>query len=235
MSGFVSGMLLLLLCAAAPFLNGARAFAQAEGAAALSGKVSDAEGRPVEGARVFLYDSSEVRRSATYLSAPTAADGRYRVSVPPGRYWSLARLKRTGGYGVLLSGDKHSGDPVEVEALTGKDVSRDFVIADLREAMRLRTRERERPIRISGRILDGKGAPVSGAYAIAHRSVSLAGIPDHLSASADAEGRYTLFLPGGDYYFGSATAFPPGNDLVMNGKVMVDRDRPDLDLARTFP
>jgi hypothetical protein len=231
MSGRIAGMLLLVYLTGA-IHTGTILPAQAEETAVLSGKVSDAEGRPVEGARVFLYDSNEVRRSANYISAPTNRDGLYRMVAPPGRYWSMARLKRTEGYGALMPGDRHSGDPVEIEISRGKGNVKDFIVADLKEAMKLKTRERERLIRISGRIIDENGSPVPGAYAIAHRNNALAGMPDHLSAFVDKDGRYTLYLPKGKYYIGSALSFPPGPDHSLTSELSVDADRSDVDIMR---
>ncbi len=233
MNRWIAGMVLLFYFNVAPVLSGSLLSAQEGEAAVLSGKIADSEGLPVEGARVYLYDSAEVRRSANHISAPTGVDGLYRMNASPGRYWSIARLKKTEGYGALMTGDRHSGDPAEIEIFPGKEITRDFVVTDLREAMKLKARERGRLIRISGKIIDEKGSPVPGAYAIAHRSRTLAGIPDHLSAYVDKEGRYMLFLPEGNYYIGSATSFPPGNDSVMNAQALIDADRTDMDIVRT--
>ncbi len=201
----------------------------------LEGRVLDTKGMPVEGAMVYLYAGPDVRRTANFISNRTDREGRYRIPLPPGRYWAVARLKKAEGYGPLMPGDKHSGDPVEVELARGGTVRMDFTVADLQEAIRTRSKERERAFRITGRIVDEQGAPQPGAYAMANRSAVLLGIPDYLSLGADEAGRYTLYLPRGNYYLGAATVFPPGRDSVLKGPVSVDGDRADVDIVKKGP
>jgi hypothetical protein len=205
--------------------------AWAEGKSVLKGKVSDAEGQAVEGAMVFVYDSPEVRRPADFISGRTDKDGLFRMVLVPGRYWLIARLKKTEGFGPLLPGDKHSGEPVETELAPDSEVNMDFIVADLKDAIKIRTEAREGSVKISGRILDEKGSPVRGAYAIAHRKEKVSGIPDYLSAWADDEGRYTLYIPRGRYYIGGAVAYPPGQNYFMNGELAIDGDKSDADIV----
>jgi len=219
-------------CALAVCFGVPPAAAAADGSAVLLGRVLDVDGRGVEGAQVFVYDSTDVRRSATFISAATDREGRYRMVLLPGRYWVVARLKRTEGYGPLMPGDKHSGDPAEIDALAGQEANRDLVVADLRDARAMRTKDREGPIRISGRILDDKGAPLR-AYAVAQKRERTTGIPDYVSAWTDIEGRYTLFLPKGTYFFGSALLFPPGPSYCASGEIIADKDRAGLDVLRS--
>ena len=110
----------------------------AEDLSVLKGSITDVRGRPVEGAMVFVYVNSDVRRSAEFISAPADAQGRYRMTVPAGTYWVVARLKKTEGFGPLMPGDKHSGEPREVELLVGSDREADFVVADLRDAISMK-------------------------------------------------------------------------------------------------
>jgi hypothetical protein len=211
-------------------------FAAAEGPAVLKGKVIDAAGSAVEGARVFVYDSPDVRRSATYISASTDRDGMFRMVLKPGKYWSLARLKKAEGYGPLMTGDKHSGEPAEIELADGQELTWNFTVTDLREARNVKTKEREGPAKVTGRIIDEKGSPVMRAYAIANRIEKIAGMPDYVSAWADAEGRYALYLPRGKYYIGSAVSFPPDEKTsFLQGQIMIDADRSDLDIVRKSP
>lgn len=206
--------------------------ATAEGTAVLAGKVLDVDNRPVEGARVFAYDGTDTRRSANFLSAPTDQEGSFHMVLAPGRYWVVARLKKADGYGPLMPGDKHSGEPEEIELASGQEVVRDFIVADLKDARKARSKDREGPIRISGRILDEKGAPLTKAYAIAQKQKTIAGIPDYLSAWVDAEGHYTLLLPRGRYFVGGATSFPPGRNYFLQGEIVVDADRSGVNIVR---
>jgi hypothetical protein len=198
----------------------------------LKGRVSDREGKAVVGAMVFVYDSPYVKRPADFISAHTDNDGLFRMVLPPGRYWLVARLKKTEGYGPLLPGDKHSGEPVEVELDPGAEVNTDFVVADLRDAIKIREKEREGPVKISGRIIDENGSPVIGAYVVADKKEKTAGIPDYLSAWVDREGRYTLYVPRGRYYVGSADSFPPVEDRFTNEEMTFDGDKSDVDIVR---
>lgn len=203
-----------------------------EGNSTLSGRVIGVEGRAVEGALVFLYAAPDVRRSPEFTAGPTDRDGRYRVVVPPGRYLAVARVKMKESMGPLMPGDKHSGEPREVEVGPGRDVTMDFVVLDLKEALKTKRKDREGPVRISGRILDEKGLPVRGAYAVAYRPGKTGGLPDYLSAWTDGEGRFTLVVPRGLYSLGTATTFPSGDDLVTYGTFTADRDRAGLDIIR---
>lgn len=204
----------------------------AEGTA-VKGKIIDAEGRPADGARVFAYDSADVRRPANFISAPAGPGGLYRLVLPPGTYWLLARLKKAEGYGPLSIGDKHSGEPDEIELTAGKEVERDFTVADLKDARKMRSKDREGPVKVSGRIVDEKGTPAANTYAIAYKVPKQTGLPDYFSAWVDSDGRYTLYLPPGAYSLGSASTFPPEqNDPAGLTQVHLGKDRSELDIIK---
>jgi hypothetical protein len=198
----------------------------------LKGTIVDGEGRPVAGARVFVYDSPDIRRSANFISPPTDNDGSFRLVAVPGRYWLVARSKLTEGYGPLLPGDKHSGDPDLVELMAGREISKDFTIFDLKEARKARSKEQGGLVKISGRIVDEQGAPIARAYAFANKSEKIARIPDHVSSRADRDGNYALYLPRGKYYLGGADAFPPGQRYFIHGTIVIDTDRSGVDIVR---
>ena len=206
--------------------------ASAEETAILKGRVSDLEGRAVEGARIFVYGSPVVRGPADFISAGTDKEGMFRMIVSPGKYWVVARLKKTEGYGPLLPGDKHSGEAVEVEIASRSEVTMDFIVADLKEAIKIKTKSRERPFKISGRIIDEQGSPVTNAYAFANMHEKVEGIPDYLSSWVDDEGRYTLYVPTGRYYIGGAATFPPDQTYFIKGQMIIDGDRSDLDIIK---
>lgn len=184
----------------------------------------------MEGARLFVYDSPAVRRPADFMCGPTGKEGLFRLVLPPGKYWAVARVKKTEGYGPLMPGDKHSGEPAEIDLAAGREVNQDFIVADLREAGKIKTRDREGPVKITGRVIDEKGSPITNGYAIANRTEKISGIPDYVSAWVDVEGRYTLYLPPGKYYLGSAVTFPPDQPLSLKGPVMLNADRSNLDI-----
>ena len=100
------------------------------------------------------------------------------------------------------------------------------------EAMKIKRDERERPVKITGRILDEKGSPITGAYAIANRNKEITGVPDFLSAWVDHEGRFTMYVPRGSYFIGSAVSFPPGQDYSVDQESSIDADRTEVDIIR---
>lgn len=219
-------ILLAVLCVPFGDFSGA-----SEETAAVKGNVTDVEGNAVQGAMVFAYTNPDVRRSADFISAPTDKDGLFRMVMPPGKYWLIARFKRSEGFGPLMPGDKHSGDPGELELPAGSEVDMDFIVADLKDAVRIKRESTERPKKISGRISDEKDVPVRGAYAVAYKNKNISRIPDYLSAWVDDEGHYTLYVPEGIYSLGVALAFPPDHNYLMYEEMVIDTDKPDLDMV----
>jgi hypothetical protein len=202
----------------------------AEGTSVLKGRVLDVAGESVEGAMVFVYNNPEVKREADFISAPTDSEGRFRMVVPPGEYWVVARLKKSEEFGPLMPGDKHSGDPEEIELATDSEEDMEFVVADLRDAIKMKKDAREGTVRITGRIIDEKGAPVKRAYVIANRKEEVSGIPDYLSAWVDKDGNYTLYVPEGTYFIGSADTFPPGKNYNIIGEIAIETDISGMDV-----
>lgn len=194
------------------------------------GSVNDVSGKAAGGTKIFIYESPDVRRQADFI-ANTDNDGRFRIALPSGKFWAVARLKRSDGYGPLTSGDKHSGEPVEIELVSGAELEVEFTIRDLKDAMSLRKKTREDIIKIEGRIIDINGRPVPIAYAIANRNEKVAVNPDYLSSWTDAEGRYIIYLPRGKYHVGYAFKFPPGQNYVKVREMLFETDISDLDIV----
>jgi hypothetical protein len=178
-------------------------------AALLRGRVLDIDGRPVAGVKLFVYDSANVRRPATFISPPSAADGTVAVTVPPGTYWVVARLKKDESYGPLIPGDKHSGEPAVMDLTTESELHQDFMVTDIRDLGRRRQTIAVDSVRLSGLILDSDGKPVANAYVFASATRDASRIPDFISAWTGADGSYALIIPAGrKHYVGSATRFP---------------------------
>ena len=199
--------------------------------ALLKGKVTDFEGKPVEDAVIFIYQSPNTRRQPDFVSPKSDKEGRFSISLPQGRYWAVARVKKGEETGPVLSGGKHSGEPAEIDMAGTGDFEKDFVVADIREVARMSARTRQEVVRISGRIVDSNGSPVKMAYALANRSDSFSGIPDYLSGWTDETGHYTLYLPRGKYYVGSSTTYPPEKDSHISYKeINIEGDTSDVDV-----
>lgn len=222
---------IILLLSVSPALFFSPAVTMAEEKSVLKGRVLDTEEKPVEGAEIFIYNSPDVRRPADFMSARTDKEGLFSVVLPIGKYWAVARLRKgTERYGPLMPGDKHSGEPVEIDITPNSEIEKDFTVVDIREVTRLKKKIREDYIKIKGRILDKNGFPVKMVYAIANKNKVIAEMPDYLSAWTDDEGYYTLYIPRGKYYIGYATVFPPAKDYNINREVVLEADKIDLDI-----
>ncbi|MBI5203474.1 MAG: carboxypeptidase regulatory-like domain-containing protein [Nitrospirae bacterium] len=199
----------------------------------LKGRVLDMGEKAVEAARIFVYNSPEIRRPSDFISANTDKDGRFHMFLPPGKYWAVARLKKTEGYGPLMPGDKHSGEAKEIVIAPGMEFEMDFTVSDLKEASRMKKRIKENYFKINGRIINEKGLPVRMAYVFANRNEKVSGVPDYLSAWTDEDGHYTLYLPKGRYYMGAAVTFPPGQNSLAGRVVFVESDKVGEDIVNS--
>lgn len=63
----------------------------------LSGRILDADGKPVEGARVHVYDHVQMSERPKFVSEKTGPDGRYLVYLPQGGTYYLAARDKFGG------------------------------------------------------------------------------------------------------------------------------------------
>ncbi len=207
----------------------------AAGTSLLKGKVTDLEGRPVEDAVVFIYQSTNTRRQPDFLSPKSDKEGRFSIALPPGRYWVVARVKKDEEMGPVPSGGRHSGEPAEIDMTGTGDFEKDFVVADIREVAKMGARTRQDAVRIAGRILESDGKPVRMAYAIANRSDNISEVPDYLSGWTDETGYYAIYLPRGKYYIGAAVTFPPGKGNLSFKEIMIGEDKKDIDIVVNKP
>ena len=175
----------------------------------LSGTMLDLDGRPVEGVELFVYDSTNVRRPADFISAKTDHSGRYRITLPSGRYWGVARKRSGDKYGPLAAGDRHSGEPVELAPVMDPELTLDFTVAELRELGRNKQRIAADFLKVSGRVLGRDGVPRLGVYVYSRTGQGGAEIPEYISAWTDVDGIYTLYLPVGRHELSVAERFPP--------------------------
>ncbi len=219
--------ILLLLCAAVLTTT-----VIADEASFLNGTITDVEGTPVQGALLYVYNSPDVRRTADFMTSLTSRDGEFSIMLPAGKYWLVARVKKGEEYGPLMPGDKHSGDPAEIELIAGGKENMDFIVADLRDAIKMKGESMDRPYKITGRIIDKNGEPLIKSYAIANRSSEMGRIPDFVSAWTDDRGRFTLYIPDGTYFLGGAEEFPPGGTYFMSQEIAVNADKSDMEIVK---
>lgn len=183
--------------------------ANAEPTFTLRGTITDIAEAPVANAEVYLYRTANTRRPADFISAKTGADGGYRLVVPAASYWGVARIKQGERFGPLQLGQRHSGDPVQIVIGEEPVTTVDFAVADLREMAQKRQKVNSEVIAVSGTIVDGDGKPVANACAFARVTQLPETPPEYVSAWTDTDGRYTLFLPPGTYFWGASREFPP--------------------------
>ncbi|GAB6063105.1 hypothetical protein JCM30394_18350 [Deferrisoma palaeochoriense] len=101
-------------------------------ATAIRGRVVDAEGHPVEGVRVHVYDHIQMSERPKFVSAKTGPDGRYEVKLPEGGTYYICARDKYGGppeVGELYGRyDRGTVDPSAVivpegQVVTGVDIT----------------------------------------------------------------------------------------------------------------
>lgn len=69
----------------------------AESRTGLAGRILDSDGKPVEGARVHVYDHVQMSERPKFVSEKTGPDGRYQIGLPAGGTYYLAARDKFGG------------------------------------------------------------------------------------------------------------------------------------------
>jgi hypothetical protein len=159
------------------------------------------QGEPLERAYLYVYkDPSRGFKGPGYFIQPVAR-GRFRLNLPPGDYYLLARKRRQGGqFGPIEIGDYFNyyyGNPVTVRAGEAREVKIEAIT-------RLSMLEADAAVAfsgISGVVTSAEGQPQAGMVVFAYRSPEMTGSPDHFSPATGSDGRFELELPDdGDYY-----------------------------------
>ncbi len=179
-----------------------------QGRTGISGYVKlKTDGAPLEGAYINIYPNtiSNLLGPSQFISAPTGADGSYRIELPPGNYYVVARRRSTGSAnGPLRTGDYYSEHQrVLARVDTGKLTRVDLEMAEMKAPMFFKKdlAETRTDTGIKGVLLDDKGKPVPGGFAIAYTDSNLQRLPDYASTLTNVKGEFTLYLPEGGSYF----------------------------------
>lgn len=153
------------------------------------------QGEPLEQCYLYVYnDAGHDFRGPAWFVQPVA-DGRFRLRLPPGDYWLLARKRAQGGqFGPIEIGDYfnyYHGNPVRIEAGQTKEVRIETIT-------RLSMLEEEPPPfrGVTGKVVGPGGQPAGGVRVFAYREPAMTGTPAHFSPPTDGEGRFHLPLPG---------------------------------------
>jgi hypothetical protein len=169
----------------------------------------------VEKAYVYAYVGKVETRAAQlgivgitdYVSHGSAADGSYKLDLPPGEYYVLARMRNNGlNYGPLYKGDLFDHKLVKkaIRVRKGKYTKCDFELGELHEPMffqGLTVAEKMTDTGIRGRLLDESGEHIPGTFVFAFKDDDMQRVPDFASTLTDDEGYYTLYLPKGGQYW----------------------------------
>jgi hypothetical protein len=185
------------------------------GAGSLEGVATSGEGEGMEGVRVTLYlDAGDDFRGMGYAVAPpTDSSGSFRFDfLPDGGYYVVARRRAGGaGAGPLAEGDFYGWyveNPAAVKSGSSVKIELEMVNKG-RETANADARPRPSGTRIAGRVTDGSGRAVPGAYAFAYEEAVMSHRkPAFISREADGEGRYTIYLSrGGTWYVGARSGY----------------------------
>lgn len=202
----------------------------------LTAKMVDLDAHAVPGVKLFLYSNPDTRRPADFISANSDQEGRVRITVPAGKYWVVAREKKDGTYGPLARGDRHSGEPTELELVEGKELESTFTVADIQEVKERKRLASTDLVRVTGRILDQKGTPVSNAYVMARMKKENGPLPEYLSAWTEEDGVFQMYLPAGRHYLLCASVdFPPSKESQAVHELVTEPGKVDIAIDIQLP
>ncbi len=186
---------------ATPFAPAAEPAATQTG---ISGLVTDRQEQPMAGAYVYAYRNrhSNLRGPADF-EAQTDGSGRYFLDVIDGKYFLVARMRKTGGdAGPPRPGDAWAmpaTNPIRVES--GRSCRVDFQLQTMVQPMIMRESTlTSGSTGFTGRILNERGQPATGAFVLAYRDGDFHRMPDFTSLPVDTDGQFTLYLPEAGAY-----------------------------------
>ncbi|MDT8443530.1 MAG: carboxypeptidase-like regulatory domain-containing protein [Desulfuromonadales bacterium] len=178
-------------------------------------------------AYLYVYkDPGKGFKGPGYFIQPVA-NGTFRLNLPPGDYYLLARKRERGGqFGPIEIGDYFNyyyGNPLHIEAGQLHEVKIEMVtrLSMLEEeVVALRG--------LSGQVVDVAGTPQAGLYVFAYRHAEMIGTPDFFSTPTGADGRFELALPdAGPYYLLARQAFGgPAGRNELYGKLQKSAGTP---------
>jgi hypothetical protein len=196
-----------------------------------SGKRSGLKGRisfedePLEKAYLYIYkDYKKNFKGPAYYIQPVGK-GDFRLSLPPGQYFVLARKRARGGqFGPVEIDDYFNyyyGNPIRIE----KDQVRHIDVETIR---RLSMLEEEEGVfqGVKGQVLGPDGTPQAGLRVFAYRQAAMTGMPTFFSSASDEQGRFELPIPEqGAFYLLARKSFGgPAGSGELYGKYLGSAD-----------
>jgi hypothetical protein len=188
----------------------------ANGNTSLSGRVIF-DNQPAARASVYVYTEtvSGLMGPSYGEAVQTAEDGTFHIDVPAGRYSVVARKRLDGGRsGSLAPGDlnaPYAQNPVSVSSGQQMDLGQ-IVLQPVDSSVHAKRQAEgvfiKTETRLSGKVVDPEGSPVTDVYVFAYLDSRMVGKPVHVSSPTDAEGHFELYVSaGGTYYVGARSSY----------------------------
>ena len=162
------------------------------------------EGKPLGRAYVHVYsDAGTNFRGMGLASVPAGEDGRFRIKLPPGSYYVLARKRQGGGmYGPPGKDDYmgyYPGNPVAVrtgafsplvlEATTRVDLLEEIWFTEGASAGWF-----------EGKVPEAAGKPAAGLYVLFYIDEAMSGTPAFVAGPTDAKGHFKVRAAAGKFH-----------------------------------
>lgn len=150
---------------------------------------------PLERLYLNIYrDGSQNFRGPAMATYPVGSGGQFRVKVPPGKYFVIARKRLRGGmYGPMEIGDYFNYYPSN-PVFVGENEKVRFNLETVTRLSQLEEGKVPLPS-IKGNIIGSGGGPVEGVRVFAYSPDKLSGRPLYFSDPSNAEGRFSLSIP----------------------------------------
>jgi hypothetical protein len=163
------------------------------------------EDKPLGRAYVQVYrDAATNFRGMGLAAVPTGEDGRFRIKLPPGTYYVLARKRQGGGmYGPPGKDDYIGylpGNPVTVRPGTFTPLRLETTTrVDLLEEIWFT--EGESAGWFEGNVIEAAGGkPAAGLYVLFYTDAEMSGTPAFVAGPTDAKGHFRVRAAAGTFH-----------------------------------
>lgn len=175
----------------------------------ISGEITY-QGKRLDHCYLYIYkDGKDGFKGPGYVIQPVEK-GTFRLRLPPGKYYILARKRLKGGqFGPIETGDYFNyyyGNPVSI----GTGMTHEIKLEAITRLSLNDTSDNNTAFRgIRGTIADAEGKPAKGLHVFAYLNPAMTGTPDFFSAATSTNGQFELALPegAGPFYLLAREAF----------------------------
>jgi hypothetical protein len=162
------------------------------------------EDKPLGRAYIHVYgDPGTNFRGMGLASVPAGEDGRFRIKLPPGNYYVIARKRQGGGmYGPPGKDDYigyYPGNPVTVRpgAFTPVQLEATTRVELLEE---LWFKEGPSAGWLEGNVSEAAGKPAAGLYVLFYTDEAMSGTPAFVAGPTDAKGHFKVRAAAGKFH-----------------------------------